>query len=715
MPAFGTARQSPFTIRAGAVVRRPQGDIPDMKSLLSLAACAVWLPVLASASETPIVAPETVVTATRFVQPIADQPANITVITAEQIAAGSATTLPELLAREAGVYARDLYGNGGANATVDMRGFGATGGQNTLVLLDGRRINDIDLSGVEWGVIPLAAIERIEIVRGSGAVLYGAGAVGGVVNIITRSPAAARRALDAQLRAGSLDTRQLQVTGSLSGERAGLTLGGSAFGSGGYRQNNELSSYAAYLDARWFGDLGTLSLKAGVDDLDLELPGARLVDSGAGIDEMEDDRRGTSTPLDYATRDAWRAALEWEQRVGRADLNVGLGYRRKQQTSYFDFGGFPDYRDVALGVWAFTPRVRVPLWGERAALVAGVDWYRWDYGVDISNAEANIGQPINRVDAEQDNRAAYLQLTVRAAARTSITAGFRHEQQKMQARDRYDPLAPGAFFGSAAPDGDQRESEQAWELALRQGLTPSLSMFARAGRAFRFATVDEIYEFSPSFTREFQFLAPQTSVGYDLGLEYRRAAALARATLFQLDVDDEIHLDAYHSGIGNTNLPPTRRRGVELEGRWQALPSLALSGAYTYTDARFRDGDLPAFGASVDVAGNRVPLVPRHLVNLQAAWRFASAWSLTAAAQYVSSQYMDNDEPNSGTRIPGYLTADLRLDYRAGRWTLTGALNNVFDEDYYNYAVRSQFTPTRYNAYPLPGRTWWVAAAYGFR
>jgi len=686
-----------------------------MKPALAPALWLVCFPVLAVGSEPPIVTPETVVTATRFPEAESERPANVTVISAEQIAASPATTLPDLLAREAGLYARDLYGNGGANATVDMRGFGATGGQNTLVLLDGRRINDIDLSGVEWGVIPLAAIERIEIVRGGGAVLYGGGAVGGVVNIITRSPAGAERALDAQVRAGSLDTRQAQVTGTLSGDRAGLVLGGSHFHSNGYRENNEHTTYAAYLDARWFGEYSTLSLKAGLDDQDLELPGARLVDTATGVNELESDRRGTSTPLDYASRDAWRAALEWEQRVGRADLNVGLGYRDKQQDSYFDFGGFPDYREVTLGVWSFTPRVRVPVLGERASLVAGVDWYRWDYAADISNAAANIGQPINQVQAEQDNRAVYLQLNLHAGDRTSVTAGWRYERQNIEADDRYDPTAPGAFFGSAAPAGEQTEREQAWELALRQALSGTWSASVRAGRAFRFATVDEIYEFSPTFSREFQFLAPQTSTGYDAGVEYRGAGLFARATAFQLDVDDEIHLDAYSSGIGNTNLPPSRRRGLELEARWQALPTLELAGAYTYMTARFREGQLPAFGTDVDIAGNDVPLVPRHVLNAQAAWQFAVGWTLTASAQHVSSQYMDNDEPNSGAKIPSYTLADLRVDARIGRWTLTGAVNNLFDEAYFNYAVRSQFTPARYNAYPLPGRTWWLGAAYAFR
>jgi iron complex outermembrane receptor protein len=71
---------------------------------------------------------------------------------------------------------------------------------------------------------------------------------------------------------------------------------------------------------------------------------------------------------------------------------------------------------------------------------------------------------------------------------------------------------------------------------------------------------------------------------------------------------------------------------------------------------------------------------------------------------------MENDEGNTlGVKIPAYSVVDLRLDLLEGRWTLTAAVNNLFDEQYYNYAVRSQFVPDRYNAYPLPERSFWVA------
>ena len=85
-----------------------------------------------------------------------------------------------------------------------MRGFGIFGDQNTLVLLDGQRISENEQASVNWSAIPLSAIERIEIMRGSGAVLYGGGATGGTINIITKAAAEKHQDRVSRRRRGQL-------------------------------------------------------------------------------------------------------------------------------------------------------------------------------------------------------------------------------------------------------------------------------------------------------------------------------------------------------------------------------------------------------------------------------------------------------------------------------------------------------------------------------
>jgi iron complex outermembrane receptor protein len=113
-----------------------------------------------------------------------------TVITAEEIAHSPSNNLPDILGQVPGVQLTTLYGipANGAKTSVDLRGFGAFATANTLILINGRRLNDIDMAQVDLSTIPLNSIERIEITRGnSGAVLYGDNAVGGVINIVTKT------------------------------------------------------------------------------------------------------------------------------------------------------------------------------------------------------------------------------------------------------------------------------------------------------------------------------------------------------------------------------------------------------------------------------------------------------------------------------------------------------------------------------------------------
>ena len=137
---------------------------------------------------------EVVVTATRFPEQRLDAPIGMTVISAKQIAESAARTLPQLLSQEAGIVTRDNTGS--PDSQIDLRGFGITGDQNTLVLLNGQRLNEFELTTIGWSAIPLDSIVRIEVLRGSGSVLYGGGATGGT---IMKSKARIRRDMSPRL------------------------------------------------------------------------------------------------------------------------------------------------------------------------------------------------------------------------------------------------------------------------------------------------------------------------------------------------------------------------------------------------------------------------------------------------------------------------------------------------------------------------------------
>jgi len=658
-----------------------------------------------------------VVTAPRFPEDTRRLPASVTVLSAEDIAQSSARTLPELLGEQAGINVRDFYGNNAAATAVDLRGYGVTGPQNTLILLDGRRLNDIDLSGVQWSAIPLSSIERIEILRGSGAVLYGDGASAGVINIVTRSPLAHGKRLEAFARAASYNTQEGQLYGSAAGDAFGVNATVYGYASDGYRANNRNEQRNDTLNLRWALGEGALDLKFGADRQDLGLPGGRLVQPSIGLDQYASDPRGAQTPLDYASRDGMRAAANFMQRFGDTEFTLGVDWRDKDQRSYFDQMGFPTYRADALDVAALAPRLRVPfaLAGTAHRLVIGADWYAWRYRSRRTNIPENVGQPINRVSVDEDTQAFYLQDTIDVTRATLATLGWRDERVKYAGDDVLDPTAPGFSFNTAAPSARATQRQNAWEIGLRHQLAAAWVVFARASRSYRFVNAEEIYENDAFFNAQFQILQPQHARTYEAGAEWRAGPWRLRGTLFQSDIGDEIHLDPFTTGVGNTNLPPSRRQGLELDGGWQATRTLRLSAAYAYTDARFLQGVLPgsafAIGTDIDIAGRHVPLVPEHKLDLAAVWDLAARTRLSGAVSAVSSQYMDNDEPNTlGKKIPAYAVLDLKLARSFGWGRIALTVNNLFDQGYYSYAARSAFIADRYAVYPLPGRTFGVSA-----
>jgi iron complex outermembrane receptor protein len=657
------------------------------------------------------------VNATRFPEEVRKLPASVTVITAEDIAQGAARTLPEVLQSQAGITMKDFFGNNAAVTGIDLRGFGVTGPQNTLILVDGRRLADIDLSSVQWASIPLASVERIEIIRGGGAVLYGDNASAGVVNIVTRSPLARGAGLEAFGRVATFSTAEGQLLASYAANGFGVNASAYGYGSDGYRQNNRNEQENGTLNLRWSANATTLDLRAGTDRQDLRLPGARTVQPSIGLNEYASNPRGAQTPLDYSSRDGKRAGITLAQRFGEAELAIGYDWREKDQRAYFDQMGFSRYQADALELRALTPRLRVPfaLAGIRHQLTLGADFNDWSYDSRRSNLPENLGQPVNRVRASQDSEGYYVQDLVEVTPALQLLAGYRYQRVKYAASDSVDPTAPGYFFQTAAPPVQEVQKQDAWDLGLRYALDATRSLFARAGRSFRFVNVDEIYENDAFFAAQFQILEPQHATTYEAGTEWRGGAARARAALFRIDVKNEIHLDPFTTGVGNTNLPPSRRQGVELEGAWQATPALRITAAYAYTDAKFLEGTLAgspfAIGTDMPLAGKTVPLVPRDKLNAGFVWDLGAMTRFSGALTWLSSQYMDNDEPNTlGVKIPAYTLLDLKLARDFGWGRLALAVNNVLDEDYYTYAVRSAFVADRYSVYPLPGRTFSLTA-----
>ncbi len=663
-----------------------------MQSKSVISTIALVLATQAFAEEASVV-----VMATRFPEKRLEHPIGVTLITQEQIAGSTAATLPDLLSRYAGINVRNNTGS--PDVAVDMRGFGVSGDQNTLVLLDGQRLNDIELTTVRWSAIPLEAIERIEIQRGGGAVLYGGGASGGTINIITRSPIAGVRSAVVGASHGSYNANDLRARVNLAGTDTGFSLNASQYNSDNYRVNNPLQQGNVLGDLRWTGIRGGLVFKFGLDNQNLRLPGARTAA------QLETDPRGTATPGDYSARDGRQAMLSGRYEFDAAELALDLAYRDTRRIGFFDDYsgfGFSTFTDTTARVWALTPRLKLPhrLFERDNTLIVGMDADIWDYSALRAARFDQLGAPQVNLAATQKDRAYYAQNHTAITAATKLTLGVRLQHAEISASDRVNP----ASYANTS----QTRSPRAWEVALRHNFTPALALYGKLGASFRVATVDEIYnQFGgPVFDSILTPLEPQTSRDHEIGLEHRFVRGRMRASLYRMELRNEIHFNALT--FSNMNLPPTRREGAELEGSWSFGGGFDLFGSYTHARAVFREGVF----AGVDVSGNTVPLVPRNSVKLGLNWRLADKTSLGGALGYVGKQYFDNDQANTYPgQMASFVTADAKLSRIAGPWTFTLAGNNLTDKKYYTYAIRNG-AGTSFNAYPMAGRSFLLTAAY---
>ena len=639
------------------------------------------------AQTTPdLIANEVVVTATRFEEPTGKQAIGITILSSEQIRESGVQSLPQLLARQSGIGLRDNTGS--PDPQIDLRGFGATGDQNTLVMVDGFRLNDNELASVRWSSIPLETIERVEILRGSGAVLYGGGASGGVVNIITRGPRQGDKSADVVISGGSFDARGIAANGSLAGDSVGLRIGSRYDETSNYRDHNALRQRNVDLTLRTLTSAPALTFAAGAEAQDLELPGAR------NNTQLQTDRRGATTPDDFSDRESEYARLTGLVPVGSGDVAADLGYRHKRVNALFF--GFTDFSSNAT-VLNFNPRLRLPYQGLglRNVLIAGFDFEDWDYGSERTGPA--------QVKADQANRAFYLQHTTDFPANTRLTLGTRVQRSDYEARDG----ASGTPYAS----GTQERDLHAYEVALRQHLDQGVSVYGKAGRSFRVATIDEIYsQFGgPLFDPLVAFLEPQKSSDREVGVELMWPGLYGRLALYQMDLRNEIHLNS--TTFQNINLPPTERYGLEFEVNKALTEILDASFSYTYAIAKFTEGSLNG----ADVSGHKVPLVPKHRASLAVGVKLAERTRLSATATYTGEQFFDGDEANDfGRKMPDYTVVDFNLSHTISSWIFSAAVNNLFNTEYYSYAVRSQFTPGLFNAYPAAERGVFLKAAYRF-
>ena len=218
------------------------------------------------------------------------------------IQSNSTKSIPELLAKLPGIKIKDLRGGGlGASQSIDIRGFGDTATKNTLILLNGQRLTNIDLSLVDFTTIPRDSIDRIEVIMGNSAVLFGNNATAGSINIITDQSIKKGDQLNANLSVGSLGKFGSYLSGTKTKDNFSVKGNHNLIFSDGYRRNSGYYQNNGGIEFSFEEGNYDFYVNLRSNNQFQELPGDVGVNTGsfANSNGFHIDPRSSDTPADF--------------------------------------------------------------------------------------------------------------------------------------------------------------------------------------------------------------------------------------------------------------------------------------------------------------------------------------------------------------------------------------------------------------------------------
>jgi len=568
------------------------------------------------------------VTSSRLDVPRADPTVTVTVLTAAELMTSGAVTLDDALKMIPGFTLFRRTSSRVSNPTaqgVTLRGLGGTGASRSLVLADGVPLNDAFGGWVYWDKVPQVAIDRVEVLRGSGSDLYGADAVGGVVQILTWQPD--RLAARALVEGGGMETGRVSLFGGARAEGWSYTAGGEWFTTSGYvnvaRIQDPGIAPRGSIDTR----LGSKH-RSGLASLGYQMRSGWRVSAGGHVFT---DNRLNGTPA---------VINDTASRQGTGEIAGGLG---KGLVSVRVFRGTQGYDQTFSAVSAdrtsedLNRRQRVPtrVLGTAAQWVAAIGRHALLVGTEAKyikgetrEAQISAGRVLATLNngGTQEMRSLFVQDTFHVSDRLTAVAGIH--------ADRWQTRSHNTSYNKALGSFNPRAS-----LAYR--LTAGVSLRGSAYKGFRPPTLNELYRgfrAGNTQTNPNEALAPERLTGGEGGVLATRGRLSARVTGFWNVLDDVI-TNVTLSTTGQlitkqrANADTMRTAGVEFETSVRLPASFSAAFSSALIDARFK--------GETSLRDNRVPQVPAYNLGLNLRYS-RDAWNASGQLRVTGAQFEDD-------------------------------------------------------------------------
>jgi iron complex outermembrane receptor protein len=637
--------------------------------------------VQAGDNEVPLM-DKVIVTASRLEEKIASVPANVTVISEQEIKNSPAETVPELLRSTPGIVVNDITGNG-RNITVDLRGFGETASLNTLLLIDGRRINQADLSGVDWTLIPKDRIQQIEIIHGGrGSVLYGDNAAGGVINIITKK--GEELLFSGGLVAGSYESLHSRLAVSGSTESLSYALSGNYRTSDGYRDNSGTDAKDVGLNLEYFAsNRFNIALTGGYHEDDTSIPGTLfLSDLERGVS-----RSSSTTPDDFSDiKDAYIQIVPKVFFTETSYFKLETSTREKKNNAFSSFTSGTFDADTEIDTLIASPQIvfNEKIVNHATKLITGFDYNKSEE--NLNNQSIFFGSASDAsFDLSKEDWGVYGHTEVAVTEKVIASGGYRYDHAKFES-------------STTGISDNVTMDENLYNGGLSYMFSDNSSVYINYAKSFRYPVLDEMFSF---FTNSFDTnLGQQTTDDYEIGTRIQLLPSVnVGVNLFRLNTDNEIFFNP--SSFANENFDNTTiRQGVELTVS-KYFSKISLNGSYTFRDTEIDGGTFD---------GNEIPNVPRHQFTAGAEATIFENVQLNLTGSYIGERPFISDFANAVDYQDDYLVVNAKLTYSFKKLSTFIAVNNLLDEEYSEYGgVNFQGFP---GIYPAPGINVFVGISF---